>query len=98
MIEVRIGYDNIYKNGELNPNGAAMWCCFYITDDFKDFYTYDGVLYYKNMLAPVDYGEINEWVKEFSKEFKNINCMEDLENQKHILYIEKLPKIKEGDE
>ena len=89
MIEVRIGYDNIYRNGELNPNGTAMWCCFYIT--------YDGVNYYKNILAPVNYGEINEWVKEFTKEFKNINCMEDLENQKHILYIEKLPQIK-GDE
>lgn len=94
MIEVRIGYDNIYENGELNPYGSAIWCCFYITDDFKDFYTYDGEKYYKNKLAPVNYLEINKWVKEFAQDFKDINCMEDLENQPHILYIEKLEQIR----
>lgn len=93
MIEVRIGYDNIYEqDGTLNPNGSAIWCCFYITNDFKNYYTYDGEIYYKNKLAPVNYHEITDWVKEFAKNFKNINNMEDLKKQPHILDIDILTK------
>ena len=91
MYMVKYGYDNIYNEfGELNINGSACWCTFWITNDFKTFYDEEDInKWIKNRLSRVNYGElINNMREEFLKEFDNINCVDDLYNIDGCLYVE----------
>ena len=85
MIEIRLGYDNIEKGG------SAQWSTLYITDDFKKFYDTDGDQYYENRLAPVNYADHVQKLREsFLENFSQLENMEDLKNIPGVLYLEVL--------
>ena len=82
MIELRIGYDNISKGG------SAQWSTFYITDDFKKFYDTDGEQYYENCLAPVNYTDgVQKLREDFVEKFNKLHNIEDLKNIRGVLYL-----------
>lgn len=83
MIEIRLGYDNI------NKGGSAQWSTLYITDDLKKFYDTDGEQYYENRLAPVNYtNHVQKLREDFVDNFNQLKDINDLENIPGILYLE----------
>lgn len=85
MIMIKIGYDNTVYGG------SAQWCTFYIEDDFSSFMDYDGEKYYRNQLAPVCYCDEVQLMRDvFLKQFNDLNCVEDLDNVKGLLYVRRL--------
>lgn len=83
MITIKLGYDNCMQGG------TSQWSTIYITDNFKDFYDYDGERFYKNELSPVIYNKkVQEMREEFLIKFKHLEDIDDLMNNlRGLIYI-----------